>query len=239
MSLKGKIAIVTGAGRGIGRAIAQALAKQGAHVVACARTKSEIEVVAAEVEKLGGKALAVQADISRESDVSSLTSRTIESFGTVDILVNNAGIGSFAKVAELLPRDFDRMWEVNMRGLFLCSRAVIPYMTKQKSGDIINLSSLAGRNAFIGGAGYCATKWALIGFTRCLMLEVREHGIRVITLCPGSVDTGFGDQRKDSPRSSGNIPKAEDIAQVVVDTLLMPRNVMVSEVDIRPTNPKG
>ena len=237
--MNGKVAIVTGAGRGIGKAIAIALAKEGANVALAARTKQEIDALADEIERMGRKALAVQSDVSQEPDVQKLVAQTAEKFGTVDILVNNAGIGSFANVAQLAVKDFDRMWGVNMRGVFLCSRAVIPYMTRQNSGDIINISSLAGRNAFIGGAGYCSTKWALIGFARCLMLEVREHNVRVITLCPGSVDTDFDNHAKNSPRSSGNIPKAEDIAQVVVDTLRMPRNVMVSEVDIRPTNPKG
>jgi NADP-dependent 3-hydroxy acid dehydrogenase YdfG len=110
-------------------------------------------------------------------------------------------------------------------------------MVKKRSGDILNLASLAGRNAFVGGGGYCATKWALIGFSRCLMLEVREHNIRVVTLCPGSVETGFGDHPKE--KQSPAIPKPDDIARVALDTLLMPRHVMVSEVDIRPTNPKG
>ena len=238
MSLKDKVALVTGGGRGIGRAIALTLAKNEADVVVTARTQSEIDSVAKEIETLGRKALAVRADVSHEPDVKILVSKTVQKFDTVDILVNNAGIGAFANVTELSTKNFDEMWAINIRGVFLCTREVLPYMKKQQSGDIINISSLAGRNAFIGGAGYCATKWALIGFARCVMLEVREQNIRVITFCPGSVDTGFGNHASGSPRSSGNIPKAEDIAQVVADTLLMPRNVMVSEVDIRPTNPK-
>lgn len=237
MNLENKVAIVTGAGRGIGKAIALSLANEGASLIVSARTQSEIDAVALEIEKVGSKALAVQADISQERDVQNLVSKTTEKFGTIDILINNAGIGTFAKVAELLPKDFDAMWAVNMRGVFLCTRAVLPHMIKRNSGDIINISSLAGRNAFIGGAGYCATKWALIGFARSLMLEVREHNIRVITLCPGSVDTKF-DPRPIQPKDPAAIPKAEDIAQVVIHTLRMPRNVMVSEVDIRPTNPK-
>lgn len=238
MSLENKIAIVTGAGRGIGKATALALAHHRVNVVVTARTQSEIESVARQIEKLGPKSLAIAADVSMEEDVEAMVSKVIKKFGTVDILVNNAGIGSFANVADLAVKDFDRMWDVNMRGVFLCARAVIPHMTKRKSGDIINISSLAGRNAFAGGAGYCATKWALIGFARCLMLEVREQNIRVITLCPGSVDTTFGPKDLHL-KDTSKIPKAEDIAQVVVDTLSMPRNVMVSEVDIRPTNPKG
>ncbi|MBI1807180.1 MAG: SDR family NAD(P)-dependent oxidoreductase [Ignavibacteria bacterium] len=238
MDIGGKIAIVTGAGRGIGKATALALAEHGATVVVSARTQSEIDTVAREIEKLGGKALSAVVNVSQESDVKRLVSKTIEKFGAIDILVNNAGIGSFANVTNMRTEDFDAMWAVNVRGVFLCTRAVLPHMTEQRSGDIINISSLAGRNAFVGGAGYCATKWALIGFARCLMLEVREQNIRVITLCPGSVDTTFG-PRDLHLKDAARIPKAEDIAQVVVDTLLMPRNVMVSEIDIRPTNPKG
>lgn len=238
MNLENKIAIVTGAGRGIGRAIALALATIGVDVVVAARTQSEIDLSARDIDKRGRKSLPIRADITQERDVDNLITQTMKHFGRIDILVNNAGIGMFANVLELAVKDFDAMWAVNMRGVFLCTRAVLPYLIKQHSGDIINISSLAGRNAFVGGAGYCSTKWALIGFARCLMLEVREHNIRVITLCPGSVDTGFGNPQEPS-KNPDVIPKAADIAQVVVDTLRMPRNVMVSEVDIRPTKPRG
>jgi NADP-dependent 3-hydroxy acid dehydrogenase YdfG len=237
-SLDGKVALVTGAGRGIGRAASLSLARQGAHVVVAARTKGELDSLVREIEKLSSSALAVAADVSRENDVDELIRKTVERFGRVDVLVNNAGIGAFAPVAELSVDDFDRMCAVNMRGVFLCTRAVVPLMSKQLSGDIVNISSLAGRNAFVGGAGYAATKWALIGFSRCLMLEVRDRNIRVITLCPGSVDTTFGVSGT-HPKDATRIPQAEDIAQVIVNALLMPRTVMVSEIDIRPTNPKG
>ncbi|HTK81750.1 MAG TPA: SDR family NAD(P)-dependent oxidoreductase [Bacteroidota bacterium] len=239
MKLEKKTAIVTGAGKGIGKAIALALSSAGANVVVAARTQSDIDGVAHQIREAGGSALSVRADVSKEEDVRQLVSQTLNRFGRIDILINNAGIGSFANVESLSVEKFDRMWEVNVRGVFLCSRAVIPAMSQQKSGDIINIASLAGRNAFVGGAGYCSTKWALVGFARCLMLEVRAHNIRVITLCPGSVDTDFGDHEKGAPRSQGIIPTADDVAQVVVDTISMPRHVMVSEVDIRPTNPKG
>lgn len=238
-ALADRIAVVTGAGRGIGRAIALELARQGADVVVAARTRSEIASVSTDIERMGRKSLAIEADVSVEKDVRRFAERTLKEFGGVDILINNAGIGVFANVLDLETSDMDRMWEVNVRGVFLCTRAFLPSMIERRSGDIVNISSLAGRNAFVGGAGYCATKWALIGFGRSLMLEVRKHNIRVVTICPGSVDTSFGGTESGAPKSSGEIPTAEDIAQVAIDALLMPRHVMVSEIDVRPTNPKG
>ncbi|HYQ87518.1 MAG TPA: SDR family NAD(P)-dependent oxidoreductase [Bacteroidota bacterium] len=239
MMLKDKVAVVTGSGRGIGKAIALALAREGARVVVAARTLTEINAVAREIEAVGTAAFPVRTDVSQEFDVNMLVSKTVQKWGAIDILINNAGVGTFAKVVDLAASEFDKMVRVNMRGVFLCARAVVPHMVQKNSGDIVNVASLAGRNAFVGGAAYCATKWGLIGFARCLMLEVRTHNIRVITVCPGSVDTGFGGEKDElAHRSSGDIPQAEDIARVVVDALRMPRNVMVSEVDVRPTNPK-
>jgi len=233
---QGKTALVTGAGKGIGRAIALALAKQGMDVVVAARTQTDIDKVAAEITKLGRKALAIQCDVSKEQDVQNLISGALKVFPTIDVLVNNAGIGVFKPVDEMSSADFDSMWETNVRGTFLATKAALPTMKKQKSGDIINIASLAGRNSFKGGTGYSTTKWAMIGFARSLMLEVRDFNIRVITICPGSVDTEFhpeSNKNKDTSR----VPKADDIAQVVVNAITMPRYVMVSEIDIRPTNP--
>jgi 3-oxoacyl-[acyl-carrier protein] reductase len=237
--LSGTTAIVTGAGRGIGRAITLQLAAAGVDIIPVSRTKTELDVLAGEVRKMGRRVVPVVADVGEEADVRKIVESAVREFGGVDILINNAGIGHFSPVREMTTEQFDAMWRVNMRGVFLCTREVVPLMEKQNSGDIINIASLAGRNAFIGGAGYAATKWALIGFSRCLMLEVREKNIRVITLCPGSVDTTFGDQGAQAIKSSGAIPAADDIASVVLDTLMMPRHVMLSEIDIRPTNPKG
>ena len=235
-NMKNKVAIITGSGKGIGRAIAITLASAGARVVVSSRTQTDIDAVVREINALGGNAIAVKADVSSESSVKRLIEITTHSFGGIDILVNNAGIGTFSNVAAMKTEDFDRMWNVNMRGVFLCTREALPSMIQQTSGDIINIASLAGRNAFIGGAGYAATKWALIGFSRCLMLEVRDKNIRVITICPGSVDTGFVGPSA-NVKHSPQIPKAEDLAQVVLDALQMPRHVMMSEIDVRPTNP--
>ena len=238
MTLKGQVALVTGAGRGIGRSVAMALARRGASVAVTARTQPEIDAVAAAIRAGGGRAIALRADMRDGEQVARLPEATLEEFGRIDILVNNAGLGHFAKVEELRPEAFDEMWEVNVRGVFLLTRAVLPSMSAARSGDIVNIASLAGRNSFVGGAGYSATKWALIGFARSLMLEVRDRNIRVITLCPGSVDTGFAGPGRTPPRP-GVIPTGDDIAAVALDALSMPRNVMVSEIDIRPTNPKA
>jgi 3-oxoacyl-[acyl-carrier protein] reductase len=239
MELTGKSAIVTGAGRGIGRAIAVRLAREGVNICAVSRTRAEIDNLSEEVRKFGRRAVPVAADVSEETAVRTLIDRAVAELGSVDILVNNAGVGYFSTVKELPSEKFDRMWNVNVRGAFLCSRGVLDPMTVRGGGDIVNIASLAGRNAFIGGAGYAATKWALIGFARCLMLEVRDLNIRVITICPGSVDTSFGDHSVQNSKSKGRIPSADDIASVVVEALKAPRHMMVSEIDIRPTNPKG
>lgn len=180
--LSDKVTLVTGASKGIGRSIALLFAQNGADVVLAARTKSSLEQVADGIKATGRKSLVVPTDISSEKQVDSLVRQSLEAFGRIDILVNNAGLGIFSRVGESKIEDFDLMVAVNLRGLYLCTRAVLPSMIERESGVIVNISSLAGKNAIDGGAGYCATKWAVIGFFRSLMLEVREHRIRVVTL---------------------------------------------------------
>jgi 3-oxoacyl-[acyl-carrier protein] reductase len=236
MKLKEHTALVTGAGRGIGRAIATTLAAEGATVVLVARTKSELEDVRNEIEAAGGKAIALPADITREEEVANVFRTVGEQYDRLDILVNNAGIGRFAPVKELSAADFDAMWNVNMRGLFLCTQHAVKMMERRKSGVIVNISSLAGKNAFVNGAGYAATKWALMGFSKCLMLEVREHQIRVITMCPGSVDTDFSPRIRTT--ASEKLIHPQDVADTLLAAITLPERSMVSEIDIRPTNPK-
>jgi 3-oxoacyl-[acyl-carrier protein] reductase len=237
MKLTGQTAVVTGAGRGIGRAIALTLASEGASVVLAARTTSELEKVRADIESRGGKAIPVRSDITKEQDVEKLFEEVRSRYGRLDILVNNAGIGKFVSVKEMNVNDFDAMWNLNVRGLFLCTQRAIKFMEAQKNGVIVNISSLAGKNAFVGGAGYAATKWALMGFAKCLMLEERQFNIRVVTICPGSVDTTFSDQGSDPARSE-RIISPQDVADTVVSAITIPARAMVSEIDIRPTNPK-
>ena len=233
-NLEGRTALVTGAGRGIGKAIAVALARNGVRVVLAARTRAEIEGLASELEGSGGKALAVPTDITQESQVRQMVQKTVEEYGGVDILVNNAGIGVFKHVSDLSAEEMDAMWAVNVRGVFLATQAVLPHMIRRGRGDIVTIGSLAGKNTFTGGAGYAATKWALRGFMGSLMLEVREHNIRTVTIFPGSVDTSFSAR---TPRAR-EIPQPEDIADAVVFALVSPERTMVSEIDVRPTNPR-
>jgi 3-oxoacyl-[acyl-carrier protein] reductase len=237
MKIEGAVALVTGAGRGIGRAIALTLAHHGATVVLTARTMTELESVKTEIELAGGKAHAVLADITDAENVRQLFSEIGAKYHRLDILVNNAGIGKFAPVRDMPLGDFEAMWALNVRAVFDCIRQALPIMESQRRGAIVNVASLAGKNSFVGGAGYSATKWALIGFSRSLMLEVREHNIKVITICPGSVDTSFSSTTTD-PKRSEKILHPQDVADAVLAALMMPDRAMVSEIDIRPTNPK-
>ena len=235
VDLKDKVVIVTGAGRGIGRSIALSFGRESSRLVLASRTKSELEKVASEVKAKGAEALAVPTDLTKEGEVNKLVEIATDSFGRIDILINNAGIGINAKVVDMRTEDFESLFDVNVKGVFFCTRAVLPNMIKQRDGVIVNISSLAGRNAISGGAAYCATKWALIGFARSLILEVRQHNIRVITVCPGSVDTSFSHVIG----KKSNILHSEDVADTVLAAVKMPTRAMVSEIDIRPTNPKS
>jgi len=235
MRLKDSVAVVTGAGRGIGKAIAVSLAEEGAHVVLVSRSGKELETVRVGIEKRGWTAEVAAADITDDAAAARVFEDTAKRHGRIDILVNNAGIGRFAPIRSLAMRDLDDMWKLNVRALVHCTKLALPIMEKNKRGVIVNISSLAGKNAFIGGAGYAATKWALLGLSRCLMLEEREHNIRVVAICPGSVDTTFNDNR--DPEKRQRILSPQDVAEAVLLAVTMPERAMVSEIDIRPTKP--
>lgn len=236
MKLRGMTALVTGAGRGIGRSIAERLAGEGAAVALNARTEGDLRDVQSAIDARGGRAVIARGDITDDEALRNVMKIVDRELGRIDILVNNAGIGQFAPVRDLSVDDFDAMWMLNMRALFQTTKLALERMERQESGAIVNISSLAGKNAFVGGAGYAATKWALIGFSRCLMLEVREKNIRVVTVCPGSVDTTFSGAR--NPDKAGKILTPDDVAEAVLVAVTLPSRAMISEIDIRPTNPK-
>ncbi len=231
--LDGQVAIVTGAGRGIGRAIAKALAQEGVHVALAARTKPDLESLAKEIHHDHGTGIALSVDLTNDEHVWTLVDTTMKRYGRIDILVNNAGMGIFKPFLEMGTAEFDAMWALNMRAPFVITKLVLPHMMKQKSGAIVNIASLAGKNSFVNGTGYAATKWALRGWASSLMLEVREHNIRVVTIYPGSVDTSFSSLNKRGDK----ITQPEDVADAVVFAVTAPPRTMFSEIDVRPTNP--
>lgn len=238
MDLRKKTALVTGASRGIGRSIALALAKAGSKVMLAARSKNELERVAQEIRSGGGEASIIVANMREEKSIREMISTTIATFGCIDILINNAGLGHFKPAAQIATAEWDEMFEVNLRGVFIATREALPHLRKQKESFIVNVASLAGKNQFVNGSGYAATKWGLIGFSKCLMLEERANGVRVLVVCPGSVDTDFGHPGSGLPKSPAKeIIKPEDVAETIVMALRMPQRTMVSEIDIRPTNP--
>jgi 3-oxoacyl-[acyl-carrier protein] reductase len=234
-TLEGHVAIVTGASRGIGKAIALRLAREGARVALAAREKNALDATAEELRREGLGVLPVVADVGNSQHVQTLVETTAREFGGISLLVNNAGIGIFRPLEEMAVEDFDRMWQTNVRGVFLMTRGVLPYIVKRGGGHIVNIASLAGKNSFAGGTGYCATKWALRGLSNSLMLEVRDRNIRVTTIFPGSVDTLFST----SGKKGKGITQPEDVADAVHFAVTAPARSMFSEIDVRPTRPEG
>jgi 3-oxoacyl-[acyl-carrier protein] reductase len=202
MKLKDKVALITGAGRGIGKAVALDYAREGAQLAICARTSSEIESTAKEIQAIGTECLALTCDVSAEESVGKLIDEVHKRFGRIDILINNAGVMTRpAPVTELEVRKWDYTIAVNLRGPFLVTRAVLPLMTRQKSGSIINVSSSIGRGAYANFAAYAASKWGLEGFTQTVAAEVRGRNIRVNSVEPGYVATKLTGYSGSSPES--------------------------------------
>lgn len=236
MNLTGKVAIVTGGTRGIGRGIAEALAREGVRVCIGARKASEIGETIEALNKLGGETAAgFVCDVRDHAQVKSLFERTTAALGGVDILINNAGIGAFAPVAEMAPEDFRAILETNLFGVFYCCHEAIPRLKERGGGYIINISSLAGANPHPRMAAYNASKFGLNGFSEALMQEVRHDGIKVSYIMPGSVNTEFGGDTP-SEKNSWQLQPA-DIARVVIDLLHHDDRSLPSRVEIRPSRP--
>jgi len=229
-SLSGRVALVTGGSRGIGRAIAGRLGAMGASVAICGRDAQALESAAGELRKSGCRVFAQAADVTRPGEITSLVSKVEASLGAISILVNNAGIGLFGPSHEKTEEDWDRVLSTNLKSIFLVSKAVIPSMIRQGKGDIINISSLAGRNTFPGGGLYCASKWGLQGLSGCMAEDLRDHGIRVSVVCPGSVATEFSGRPKDPSKAL----QPEDVAHAVAMLVTQSAQSFVSEVQMRP-----
>lgn len=215
MKLKDRIAIITGAGRGIGRATALAFAREGADIVLAARTVSEIKSVASEIEKLGRRALPIKTDVQKKNEVENLVSDTINKFDKVDILVNNAGVAIHNPIHKIREEDWDLTMAVNLKGVFLCTQAVFSLMCGQKYGHIVNVSSVSGKYGHVNGGAYCASKFAVIGLTETTNNEGRQHGVKASVVCPGPVDTKM--RRDNHPDDIvENLTQPEDVADLIL-----------------------
>jgi 3-oxoacyl-[acyl-carrier protein] reductase len=229
--LTGKVAVVTGGNRGIGRGIAEALAREGATVALTARSAVAADTAAREI---GGSAFGVLCDVRAWESVERLFREVEKRAGGTDILVNNAGIGVFSPVAEMDPDDWRAVIETNLNGVFYCCHEAIPQMKRRGGGYIFNISSLAGKNPIANGAAYNASKFGLNGFSEALMMEVRYDGIRVSYLMPGSVATDFGRGARDKGDWA---LRPEDVGAVVLDLLRAPQRALYSRVEMRPSRP--
>lgn len=234
--VRGKCALVTGASKGIGYAIAEALAGAGADVVISARSEAEVQEAARRLNEVSpGEVVGVACDVRRLEDVRRMVGVATERFGGVDILVNNAGVGGFGPVDQMEPEKWHQIIETNLNGVYYCCHEAIPIMRERGGGWIINIASLAGKNPLAGGAAYNASKFGLVGFSEALMLDVRQDDIRVNYIMPGSVATYFNGHTP-SEEDAWKI-QPEDIAQIVMDLLAFPGRTLPSRVEVRPSKP--
>jgi len=232
-ALTGKVAIVTGSTKGIGRAIAEHLLEASASVVVNARSPGEVDAAA---DALGDRALGIVADVGDASQCQRLVDATVERFGRLDVLVNNAGLGIFKSISEMTVEEWKLQVDVNLGGVFFCSKAALPHLSATSDGFIVNIASLASRNPFAGGTGYNASKFGVLGLTEAMMLDVRYDDVRVSIVMPGSVDSYFND-RQQVPERTWRL-HVEDCAAAVLQVLSYPKEAHVSRIEMRPSQPK-
>ena len=233
MRLAGQVALVTGAGRGIGRAVAAAFAREGALVVLAARSTRELASIQREIEAAGGRALVVPTDVRQEPAVAALVSRTLAESGRIDCLVTAAGLAAFGPVADAKTEDWDQLMAVNLRGVFLCCRAVLPAMTAQGSGTIINIGSVVTSRTLPGSGAYTAAKYGLLGFSRVLAEEMRTHGVRVGVLSAGATDTPLWDAVPQPPDRALML-KPSVIAEAALLMAALPQGAALEELTLLP-----
>lgn len=236
LDLTGKVAIVTGSTKGIGRAVAESLADAGASVVVSARTKADVDEAATRLRGRGtGEVIGLPCDVADHDACVRLVEDTVDRLGALDVLVNNAGFGVFKSIEDMSWDEWRGQIDVNLGGVWSCTKAAIPHLKARGGGWIINIASLASRNTFAQGTGYNASKFGLLGMTEATMLDVREHGIRVSAIMPGSVNTHFNDRAPEEGRDWRLQP--EDCALAVMQLMAMPEGAHVSRVEMRPQMP--
>lgn len=235
--LSGKVAIVTGGTKGIGLAIAEHLARAGASVMVSARTAADVDAVVASLQAESEAPVAGMAcDVADPEACAGLVAETVKRFGRLDVLVNNAGLGVFKPITELSVEEWRLQVDVNLGGVFFCSKAAIPHLSATGDGWIINIGSLASRNSFAGGTGYNASKFGLLGMTEAMMLDVRHSDVRVSLVMPGSVNTYFGGREPAAERDWRL--EADDCALAVMQLLAYPKEAHVSRIEMRPSQPR-
>ena len=231
--LAGQVAVITGAGSGIGAAIARKMGRMGAVAVVCGRTRDTLQSTATAISQAGGQAEVIECDVTDLASVESLAQRVDRRFGRVDILVNNAGIGgSGSPLHQLSPETWDQVLNTNLRGVYYCIRSFAPLMIRANRGHIVNISSLAGKNPLPNGAAYSASKWGLNGLSYSVAEELRVHSIRVSVVCPGSVQTEFSPH---SAKNSAKMLQPDDVAHVVAMLVTQAPQSFASEILLRPT----
>jgi 3-oxoacyl-[acyl-carrier protein] reductase len=232
-SLAGQVAVITGAGRGIGAAIARRLAAMGAVAVLCGRQRASLDSTAAAISKAGGQSHVVECDVTDLASVKRMAEDVERTSRRTDILVNNAGIGGFGgPLHELPPESWDKVLNTNLRGVYYCIRSFAPMMIRARNGHIINISSIAGKNALPNGAAYAASKWGLNGLSYSVAEELRAHNIRVSVICPGSTQTELSPHAGKDP---GKMLQPDDVAHVVEMLVTQSPQSFASEVVLRPT----
>jgi 3-oxoacyl-[acyl-carrier protein] reductase len=233
-TLQDKLCLVTGGSRGIGLEIARMLLKEGAHVAICGKNPQTLDAAIRELDKTSpGKVSGKVADVKNYEEVGALFGFVDQALGGLDILVNNAGVGWFKNIADISVDDWSTTIGTNLTGAFYCIKEALPRFAKRNGGYIVNISSLAGKNAFAGASAYNASKFGLNGFSEAVMLDSRYENVRVTTVAPGSVDTEFGGQTADSDWKV----QPEDIAEIVHGLLCLPARTMASYVEVRPSKP--
>lgn len=236
-SLAGKVALVTGAGKGIGKSVALALAQEGAHVGLLSRTEKDLLLLAEELRKLGVKATVVTADISNMEQVNKAVEQVQQELGPIDILINNAGIATFGKFLDLEPNVWEDMIRVNVFGVYYATRAVLPQMMARKSGDIVNISSTAGKSGSAVTSAYSASKFAVFGLSESLMQEVRKYNIRVTAMAPSTIVTDMAQSANLITGDADRVMHPEDFAELVIAQLKLNPRIFVKESSVFSTNP--
>lgn len=231
-NITGKVAIVTGGTKGIGLAVAERMINEGMSVVVSSRTPADVASVA---ERLGENALGVECDVADPKQCADLVAATLDRFGRLDVLVNNAGLGIFKPISEMTVEEWRLQIDVNLGGVFYCSKAALPHLSASGDGYIINIGSLASRNSFANGTGYNASKFGLLGMSEAMMLDVRYDDVRVSIIMPGSVNTPFNDNQPSAER--GWKLEADDCALAVMQLLEYPKEAHVSRIEMRPSQP--